>query len=323
MTDRELFFRLLVQALWKTGPELDCTPAPEQWQAVYDMACRQTVQGIMYDVIRDLPSEAGVPPRLAASWMVESNRIEEIYNRNVALTAAMQSFFDRNAVRAVQLKGSVVAQMYDTPSHRVMGDIDWWLPGTENWDRALELIRGKGYTVETDSDGDIHFQAYGVIVEHHRKGLKAEGPEGMLLLLNEHILHHVSVSGIGMRQLCDMAMAYRFFYGKYDAIAYMRLLRENGLVRWTRLLDAVLVHYLATPREMVPDRDRIAILPDADEKRLVRLVMDDGNFGLHKARRYSGFLRRTGLLMKYSGGFLLRRWLGLAAGRSRRHGTVR
>lgn len=322
MTDIELFFRLLDAALWNAEPELDCTPPDLQWQNVFDMACRQTVQGIMFDAVRKLPQEAGMPRRLAARWMVETGRIEQLYSSNAEVAEFMQRLWDSGSVRAVQLKGLTLAAMYDNPSHRFPGDIDWWIPGGENWQRALDLVKERGYTVETDSDGDISYSVQGVTVEHHRNGLKATGPEGMLLLVNEHILHHVSVTGIGMRQFCDMAMAYRHYSGSYDRNVYSKLLETEGLKKWTLLLDSVLVHFLGTPETMVHSCGLVPGEPVAAERRLVRLVMDDGNFGLEKPHRYSGFLSRALLLLKHSPGYMLKRWLGLVAGRIKRHSAI-
>ena len=91
---------------------------------------------------------------------------------------------------------------------------------------------------------------------------------------NLHILKHVMVGGIGLRQLCDLAMAYRHFDGQYDPASLTGKLREAGLGKWNGLLNAFLVQVIGC--EYIDKDDKV---PAADLEWLVRAVLDDGNFG--------------------------------------------
>ena len=66
-------------------------------------------------------------------------------------------------------KGQGLAAMYPNPLHRTPGDIDWYLPGIENFSKALALVKSKGLAPEIDGDGDYHYSVNGVVVEHHRR----------------------------------------------------------------------------------------------------------------------------------------------------------
>lgn len=318
MTINELFFILLRSALWHNPPEWPRVPGPEEWRIMFDLSQTHAVQGLLFDAISGLPLEAGVPSQLAAEWMVEVGRIEKAYEEHCALVTAMHEFWQKNGVRAILMKGTVVAAMYTVPCHRVLGDIDWWIPGDDNWNKALELIANKGYEILPDSDGDCHYTVGGIVIEHHREGYVTEGPVGVLLMLNGHIFHHAAVSGIGMRHLCDMAVAYSYFNGKYDVNDYAGYLRECGLLDWTSLLNTVLVRYLGAPQKILPSSGIGQAVTDKDVERFIRLVMNDGNFGLEKKRRYSGFFDRARLLLKYAPGAYLARWFGLLKGRFNR-----
>lgn len=315
---QELFFRLVRSALWKAPVELEQPVSAETWQEVYAMAKRQTVEGVLFDVIRDLSSDSGMPLALAARWMLDADNIEKWYRRMSAELEVQTRFWQENGIDAVLMKGMSVAVMYPVPEHRVFGDIDWWMRGEHDWDRALELVRDKGFDISYDSDGDIHYVSNDIVVEHHRYGLPVEGPVGVLLMLNEHILHHAMVAGIGVRHMCDMAMAYRHYSGAYDAAEYVSKLREMRMLRWTALLHGVLKTALGTPSDLLPDVPVTLRVPQRDCDRLVRLVMEDGNFGLDKKNRYSGFRRRFMLLFRYVPGLFVRRWVGLLFGRMRR-----
>ena len=145
-----------------------------------------------------------------------------------------------------------------------------------------------------DSDGGVHYALSGVVGEHRRRwsdassararrvidALSPETPEAQLVMRNVHILKHAMVGGIGLRQLCDLAMAYRHFDGQYDPASLTGKLREAGLGKWNGLLNAFLVQVIGC--EYIDKEDKV---PAADLEWLVRAVLDDGNFG---RRRQSG-----------------------------------
>ncbi len=314
-----LLLSLLRAALWNTQVDIgDTAPAPEEWAEVYRLARFHTVQGVLFDVVRDLPAGAGVPRSLAAQWLVEVDGIENSFRKHKALVEAQDRFWKKNGIDAVLIKGLSVAAMYRVPEHRVLGDIDWCMPGRDNWRRSCELVRDKGYRTTLDSDGDCNYVVDGIVVEHHRKGLPEQGVIGELLMLCEHILHHAMVTGIGLRHICDMAVAYSHYCGRYSMDEYVLALRRHGLYRWTALLNEVLKNMAGIPAEVLPVIPDSSLVRSGDVELFNELVLSDGNFGLDKERRFSGFCRRARLFMRYAPGKFACRWAGLLAGRASR-----
>lgn len=309
------FFVLLRAALWGAEPELPYTLSADEWHQLYRMAVRQSVQGLMFDAVRRLPAGSGLPGQLAAQWLVDTMQIEQNFRSVSQQVASMTELWQRNGIQAVLLKGTEVAGLYDNPSHRVIGDIDWWFPETGGMDTACRLIRDMGLTIKDDSDGDCWYVMNDIVVEHHRKGLASDDEVGRMVLLNRHILHHAMVSGIGMRHLCDMAMAYRGYAGRYDSAAYISALEVAGLRKWTVLLHAVLVHFFGMPQELLPAGFTCSESVSKDEVKLIGLILADGDFGIDKKNRYDGLLKRTVLFLKYSPRRFALRWLGLTFGR--------
>lgn len=311
----DIFFALLRSALW--GTDMDNQPhlAADEWRCLYDESRKHAVQGIMFDAVRRLPDGVGMPAVLAAEWLVESGRVEKVYGKIVAAVATTEGWWKENGIDAIQLKGTTVAALYPNPSHRVMGDVDWWFSEDNGWERAVNMLHGRGIALETDSDGDCHFVWDGVVVELHRKGMKIDGNEGMLLMLNEHILHHLMVSGMGMRHLCDMTMAYHACHGQMDTDKYRAILRKSGLIGWTALLESVLVDILGLPKECTCVLDSCRNVSRSDEERLVSMVLADGNFGFGRDRRFRGSVKRFFLFVRYVPCRFAMRWIGLAAGR--------
>ncbi len=306
------FLTLLRCSLWgwevPSGFALD----GEQWRTLYALARRQSVHTVLFDVVKGLLRSAGLPASLAASWLIDAQNAEKSYARISAVVAKQRDTWARRGIDAVLLKGLETAALYPVPEHRLIGDIDWHIPD-KDWERAVGVLEDNRIDYRYDSDGDLGYALGGVIVEHHRNGLVEESPAGRLLLLNEHIFHHASVSGAGFRQLCDYALALSRYKGQYDGEKYLAMLKDEGLLRWSALLHGLLARDLGLNPDCIPYGIPEVSAKDID--RLLNLVLSDGNFGLEKRRRYSGFWRRAILFMKYAPSPFIKRWSGLAKGR--------
>lgn len=307
------FLTLLRCSLWGGAVPAGFALDGEQWRTLYDLARRQSVHTVMFDVVKELPRSAGLPASLAASWLIGAQNAERNYARISAIVAKQRSTWTKRGIAAVLLKGLETAALYPVPEHRPIGDIDWYIPD-KDWDRAVGVLEDNRIEYRYDSDGDLGYVLGGVVVEHHRKGLVEESPEARLLLLNGHIFHHASVSGAGFRQLCDYALALNRYRGQYDEEKYRAMLKDEGLLRWSGLLHGLLERELGVSPDCIPHCGSHKVSAK-DIDRLLDLVLSDGNFGLGKRRRYSGFWRRFLLFMGYAPSPFIKRWSGLAKGR--------
>lgn len=287
-----LFLNLLECGLDGSTPVLPGKVTQEEWEFLYATARRQAVQGLIYDSL-EMAGESSIPADLAARWALETVRLEQNYEKVKRTAEKQAAAWKKHGIGAVMVKGLRSARYYRHPEHRVMGDIDWWFLTPDDWNAALDLLHEAGITPGYDSDGDLHYILDGTVIEHHRKGLEYAGPCGELLLLNKHILHHAMVMGVGMRHICDYKAALNYFKGQYDPDEYVRLLEDEGLSAWTEVLDGM------------PDR-------------FLEMVMEDGNLGLDKKHRLSGFFRRAAFFLRIAPGPFLQRWKGLVLGRLKR-----
>lgn len=300
---------LLRATLWGSAPDrsLFDTLSDEEWDALLTMALDQAVAGVTYSAIATLP----VPEITAMIWKQAADAIVE---RN-ALVAAVQNkqtqVWQKSGLRPYVLKGSVCAALYPVPELRQSGDIDWCFAPDE-WDRALAIVRRNGLECRFDSDGDFSYAVGGVVVEHHRKGLMKESGAGQVFFLADHVFHHFSTSGVGLRQLCDLALAIREV--PCDSRELDAYLKKAGLLRFYRLVCAFLAE------DLCPECGTGCgtAVPERDLKRFRALVMKDANFGLGKDKRFSGLSARTVICMKYAPIAFLKRWTGLFWGRFRR-----
>lgn len=250
-------------------------------------------------------------------------------------------------------KGQGVAALYPTPLHRECGDIDFYFPerATEGLperrtmnDKAVELVKSHGIKVETMPDGSQSYEWKGIEIEQHptivdlcspaarkwipeldeepgyvpsdlAEGLWVPSPELNALLLNSHILKHTLGKGIGLRQMCDLAIEYHRISeedGKRErGERIFSLYRRAGILKWSRLLHSFLVEVIGLPEEELPYSEKVVSYWP-----LFRIVEDGGNFGQFRGKEAAGsngkgtgrrkletagmFLRRAGFSLRFA-----------------------
>ena len=322
---RNDFLILLRAGLWGRDPMAEGFQrlCDEEWEEVFRMSGRQTVTGIVFDGICRLPDELQPSERLFAGWVVAVDRIEAGNRRMNAALKELTGLFVEKGLRPVLLKGQGVAELYPAPAHRECGDIDFYFSQAT---LAEEIIRSKGVDVSRMTDGSLSYNWKGIEIELHprmadlhsprpRKWLKeleektefvpsdlAEGlmvppPEVDALILSSHILKHALGKGIGLRQMCDLAMEYHRMHsdercGEIGAELFGHYL-FTGILDWNQLLHAFLVGVIGLPEEELPYIEKpVSYLP------LMRIVEDGGNFGQHRGGRSdkstSSALRKRG-----------------------------
>lgn len=311
--DRTLqaLFALLRAGLWGRGDEAVASAFPlsaQEWERVYEMACQQTVAGIAFRGLDLLPDGAEPPMGLMAKWMARADRIErsnEVMNKALA---RLCRHFSAHATEAVLQKGQGVAMMYPEPMLRECGDIDIYFPGHDGASDPLEGIDGA--VRERHPDGSWVYNLGGIVVEHHgelldiqrprcrrfaerliaEKGFEklaigngvivnVPAPEVNHLLLSSHILKHALGVGVGLRQICDYAVARRYYEGRVDPVEMEEIWRMTGLEKWQGVLEGFVTEYLGgrSFADAQDDRKKTGILLD--------IVLKGGNFGVYSEDR--------------------------------------
>ena len=300
---------LLRAGLWECPPD-ESVPFPltvEVWRCVYDLAVRQTVTGLLYRALHHLPDAWQPDEELTMRWAVAADAIERTNRRMTATVDALFSLMREEGLHPVLMKGQGIATCYEHPLLRECGDIDLFFPNKDEERRGTALMRRKGCRIRHSPDGSSVYRWQGVEVEHHTRlfdlhspflqsrlhrlaeqtdavilseesHVAVEAPSALssLLLINTHILKHVLGRGIGLRQFCDLARAYHALQGCYNPIALHELCTDFGIVRWTAQLHAFLVRHIGLPHSLLPfDAE------GKEDSRLLELVLEGGNFGLH------------------------------------------
>jgi hypothetical protein len=304
------FFALLRAGLWNREPDSGYFPlSSEVWKRIYVLACKQTVAGIVYDGIMQLPADHFPPKDLLLEWVVLVARFEDLNTKMNQHAGELYKLFAENRIVAFLMKGQGVAACYDNPLHRMCGDIDWSFPDKENFDRANRLIEGLRIKVERDAGFSTSYTWKGILVEHHCHLLDISNPflSGYLrrmqqreqahsiyldtnerqitlpspvlthLSVNSHILKHLLAFGISLRQLCDSACVCHVYHGEADRTSLKEIYRKLGIYNWIHLLNHLLVSYLGMPEEYLP----FPLIPQQKADWMMQDMLQSGNFGFY------------------------------------------
>lgn len=325
----------------------DLQPSPSlfaQWVVAVDRIERRNER--MNDVLRDLVKlfvGNGLNPVLqkgqgiAALYPVPSHRecgdIDLYFPEGLSLRQAHRP--DKKAPRPGKMPQQ--AEKTDQWSYT---ELFKTLEKTEN-DMAVILVKSRGAKVGRMPDGSQSYEWQGVEIEQHptivdlcsptsrlwlheldeapgfvtsplAKGLRVPSPELNALLLNTHILKHALGKGVGLRQMCDLAMAYhRMSEEKCTEERGERifsLYRRSWILAWSRLLHSFLVDVIGLPKEELPYPEKIV-----SSAPLLRIVEEGGNFGQYRSggsgvltdrerkfRTAGMFLKRAGFSLRFA-----------------------
>lgn len=309
----EAFFILLRAGLW--GKEIDFHSFPltdEEWKGVFATARQQTVTGLVYQGVCLLPDEFLPSQDILLKWVVAVDGIEKLNLSMNKTLCELYGLFIRNGLEPVLQKGQGIALFYDNPLIRECGDIDLYFTGKFDIIKAVDVVRNYGCKISAMPDGSYYFLFHNIEVEIHpflidinnpfRKeyiyrieksfefkkinlgkcdtDIYVPSPFVNLLLLDTHILKHALGWGIGVRQLCDMAMACYRLHDCYEKEEMKNLCSELGIRKWTCLLNAFMVDYLGLDEKYMLLNER-----EEDSMPLEHIVMKGGNFGVNREGR--------------------------------------
>ena len=309
----QCFLQLLSAGLWKKEPSTEGFPlTADEWEAVLQLSLRQAVFGIIYDGMSLLPSSLLPPEEAMKKWQQYIQSTEHHYLSHFRMLNYLLVRYEiEGGIQPVLLKGIGLSSYYPDIRRRACGDIDLFFVGDEKAEQANRLAEKWGLKVERGLHGESNYMVKNVLVEIHGRLLHQRSPfikkktkqqlytalengeafclrdiEGVPvrvlqplynnLLLTTHSLKHVLNEGIGMRQLCDVAMFLKAEQKHVDAEAFRQLLNDWGVEQWGNLTYAFCVKVLGMPESLLPypiDIDRY------DTDLLLEEVWRTGNFG--------------------------------------------
>lgn len=245
-----LFFLFIRMGLWRDGEVCIGQPlSADEWAQLFRMAHSQGVTGLFIDGV----AQGNVRPDngLWDQWIVHLFCLEQA-NRYIAKRGeAWIKRLGDAGISASVFKGSSVGAWYPEPLHRSHGDIDVVI--NNGWDRLESVLAQEACEpYRSDEDEIILEEQNGLLVEFHRRweylynpwtnrrlqqwcrGAKPEDMELYLVCLILHIQRHFLTYGIGLKQVCDVAVMWRRASLDRHRVAF--LLQRLDAERFSRLL---------------------------------------------------------------------------------------
>ena len=311
------YFTLMRAALWGRPVEFD---GNLDWEGIMHIARHHATDTLVADVASRL-GEGLQPPAAMLQEMKAAMRFYfinhlELKRILISVVTALRSV----GIEPVLLKGFGLARLYPNPDLRQFGDIDMFvgidrfheacavlrsLPGCYNWGEEVEV--GRHYNIEFGRHPlEVHRLSADVVDPEELAfytGIEREGLmehpqhvdfEGFDLVVPSkefvvfftffHAWHHFTTSGVGWRQLSDVAMALHAYHRQFDTAKLRSWLVTMHLLEPWQAFGWLMVEYLGLLKDEMPFYDASC---RRRASRLYDRVMAEGNF-----RRPNRFKRR-------------------------------
>ena len=318
MTD-SLFFELIQVAL---GCRicLSHTPSADEWGELYAMAKKQSLLGVCFAGVQRLVEQNQEPPvMLYLTWMGMAAKIQqrnEVVNRRCA---ELGERLKENGYRYSILKGQGVGALYkaangsDFSLLRQSGDIDAWIDApreeiiayvkrvcpNDDVDISSKHIE---FRVFEDTEVEAHFVPaatktpfIGGRVRAYYESKKARQMEHMVTLATgqeivaptnafqaihilQHAFGHFLFEGIGLRQLMDYYFVMQQPFTEEEKASIAKTMKGFGMYRFSRGVAYILREVFGDTKCFIPADESLG-------KRILKSVMEEGNFGKHDEKR--------------------------------------
>lgn len=304
MTVSEALLNCISAAL--DGRECALTLAPDDWTALLRLAGEQKLLPLVYAAVRGTPGFAAVPEAVRAAARRQTMRETAAQTVHTEAFLRLYQALRAEGLAPVVVKGIVCRALYPQPELRPSSDEDLYLTAAEMPRFHAVLLRAGFVLTEPERDyRSAHEARYvhpdtGLVVEGHwalfpteyavYAALNVQLPNLMqraqdwesggvtlrvpdvcdhLIFLLLHAFKHFISSGVGVRQLCDIALWMRRFGAQIDwqrVRAALRATHSEGFA--AAVIDAG-VHWFGLERaaaHIPPDWETLesaALLADA------------------------------------------------------------
>lgn len=304
MTVSEALLNCISAAL--DGRECALTLAPDDWTALLRLAGEQKLLPLVYAAVRGTPGFSAAPEAVRAAARRQTMREAAAQTVHTEAFLRLYQALRAEGLAPVVVKGIVCRALYPQPELRPSSDEDLYLTAAEMPRFHAVLLRAGFVLTEPERDyRSAHEARYvqpdtGLIVEGHwalfpteyavYAALNVQLPDLMqraqdwesggvtlrvpdacdhLIFLLLHAFKHFISSGVGVRQLCDIALWMRRFGAQIDwqrVRAALRATHSEGFA--AAVIDAG-VHWFGLERaaaHIPPDWETLesaALLADA------------------------------------------------------------
>lgn len=339
-TEQQQFLELLRAGLWSKPADPTLFPiGSTDWKTIVRIGMEQAVPVIIMDGMETLPQEHWPSKEIMLRLMmfrVKTSQMHLLLNNTLnQIVEALNA----EGIPSVLLKGQGIAQNYLKPESRSCGDIDLYT-GQDNYTRACEIIESlddeTSHAIECDHH--MHMQLNGIEIELHRQAdympgkrsngklqewtkesidanfgtdalrswnnngtdIKLPSPTFDAFFILHHAVRHMTVEGIGFRQICDWIMYLHENHSKIDIELLNKKLEEFHLSKVWEEFGLMTITVLGLPAEELPLVPLDSISRNTD--RLLHHIFISGNFGQYDSQQ------RNKLKAKAEVNYIKKKW---------------
>lgn len=299
------------------------------WNAFFRLAKEQCVIGLTADVLVSCKGKIGVPGDVLLIWIGLTMKLEQHNLKMNRMVISLYGKLRSLGWHPVLMKGQAFAQNYPNPLHRVCGNIDLYIKQQDDCKKTIDwAIRVGGHAHQGNESAwehkhfavdlkgfevELHYQM--CRFENHRlqqrlqniidhefaandpyyvqiEGEEIETVPPTLSVLHQlmHITRHLLEAGIGIRQICDLAVYVDRHCDEINADVLRQYVEELQLDEVAEALGYILVEMLGLKKEKWP----LGIVAD-HAGFIIREIFDGGNFGHQRTafqRNENVFIRK-------------------------------
>lgn len=160
-----------------TDEPFTVVPTKDDWTTLYRMAWKQSMGGVLFAAVTQLPEEQLPPIDLKMQWMGDAETIRGLNKLLNNEAARLTRLFADEGRRSAILKGQANARLYPDALTRQPGDIDIWVEGGR--ERVIALLRKVGLVGDeplqlVDRPGRATASYHHVHLPENKKGVIVE-----------------------------------------------------------------------------------------------------------------------------------------------------
>ena len=302
------YFALLRSALWDTPIVID---GEVEWDDVMKIAKHHATAVLLSGVASQM-TESKRPSVSMLGEMQSAMRINLMNHlRLKQILVSAVRLLREHSIEPVLLKGFGLAMLYPNPDLRQFGDIDLYV-GLLHFHEACKLLRTLpgGYNWREEGDTGRHYNIeFGPYpMEIHRVSINLSDPkeaavyesiereglldnaqrvdfegfelsipskEFMVFFTFFHAWYHFLTSGVGWRQVSDVAVTLHAYHGQLDCNKLYQWLAAMHLLKPWQTFGCLMVDYLGLPEAEMPFHKT---LNRRRARKLFDRIMAEGNF---------------------------------------------
>ncbi|WOO38830.1 nucleotidyltransferase family protein [Anaerocolumna sp. AGMB13020] len=260
-----VLIQLLSSAIYGKHP--DAVPEQTDWHALYEEAKAHQVHTLIYPLFEELPKEFRPDAAFLEAYKCEVLREAALQILHMAQMEKVFTAFMEAGIPIIALKGLIIREYYPYPELRTMGDADV-LVHTSDLQKAHKVLISLGYrkgkvserhitylhtvhpevelheilTINEASESKKHFSD--TVWNNAHYDYVGEVPvlvlsvEDQILHLLFHTIQHVMISGIGIRQICDLTL---FLNAHLNDFAWEDILAEMRDYGWEKFAITIFI----------------------------------------------------------------------------------